>query len=384
MIGKYVVNNVFYEDKISAILDASKTGADISWAWNCPGYDNLDWTVDDNWSLRSQYRARAQQLRDSYNWLTLSYSGGADSWNVLNSFLSNKIHLDEILCRWPIRATEEKYTPNKHNLSSLNHVSEWDFCIKPDLAWIASAHPEIKITLHDWSNDLMNTYDDSYVLRSRGDLLPGHTNRWDIFTDSERRLLDLGKKSCLIVGSEKPQIAAKGSKIYCYFLDHLANTHTHTNDDLERKTEPFYWTDDMPTITKTQARLIFRALQENPDMVELIQWGSSYSPQRKDIWNQFVKKIIYPEYDHTRFQSNKYTGTIEDFLNPETDKIEDFEWAWLMSGKINNRLSQSWRFHTQSLIDSIGPKYLSYRDQKINGLMNFVSEFYFVGDITQK
>lgn len=41
-------------------------------------------------------RTRCQQLRDQYRWLTLWFSGGWDSTTVLDAFVTNGIHIDEI------------------------------------------------------------------------------------------------------------------------------------------------------------------------------------------------------------------------------------------------------------------------------------------------
>ena len=41
-------------------------------------------------------KSHALKLREKYKYLRLWYSGGSDSQTVLNTFVDNKIHLDEI------------------------------------------------------------------------------------------------------------------------------------------------------------------------------------------------------------------------------------------------------------------------------------------------
>ena len=56
---------------------------------------NLGWRFEVISSLdKDKY---AQQLREKYDYIVLAYSGGADSCNVLNSFLDNGIPIDDII-----------------------------------------------------------------------------------------------------------------------------------------------------------------------------------------------------------------------------------------------------------------------------------------------
>ena len=59
-------------------------------------YDNYDWSVEPDQSWRQMLKEYAQELRDTHKYLRLYYSGGSDSQTILNTFVQNKIHLDEI------------------------------------------------------------------------------------------------------------------------------------------------------------------------------------------------------------------------------------------------------------------------------------------------
>ena len=61
-----------------------------------PLYDNYDWTVEPTDSWKQVLKSHALKLREKYKYLRLWYSGGSDSQTVLNTFVDNKIHLDEI------------------------------------------------------------------------------------------------------------------------------------------------------------------------------------------------------------------------------------------------------------------------------------------------
>ena len=54
-------------------------------------YSKIDWKIEPSIDLETLYFLRAKQLRDTYDYLILQYSGGADSHQVLFTFLKNNI-----------------------------------------------------------------------------------------------------------------------------------------------------------------------------------------------------------------------------------------------------------------------------------------------------
>lgn len=60
-------------------------------------FDSVDWKTEPTESMKTLCKQRAQQLRDSYDYLILYNSGGSDSTTVLNAFLDNNIFVDEVV-----------------------------------------------------------------------------------------------------------------------------------------------------------------------------------------------------------------------------------------------------------------------------------------------
>ena len=118
-------------------------------------FRSFNWRSRLNVPLTDLYRLRAQQLRDKYDYLILWFSGGADSTTILQSFIHNGIHLDEVIVSWPKTLTEGRYTPNL-STDATNMSSEWDFSIEPKLKWLAKNYPTIKITVLDHLIDPVN------------------------------------------------------------------------------------------------------------------------------------------------------------------------------------------------------------------------------------
>jgi hypothetical protein len=86
-LGFYSVGNKIFHNKIQAILEANKTLADVDWNFNRAILDHLDWTTEPATSLKDLYAARARQIREQHDYVILMVSGGADSTNILYSFL---------------------------------------------------------------------------------------------------------------------------------------------------------------------------------------------------------------------------------------------------------------------------------------------------------
>ena len=89
--GYYQVGSEIFNNKLEALYHASKNKQRPRWVFHDDVYGKFDWTTRPLLGLKEVYRARAQQLRDKYDYMSISFSGGADSWNTLNSFLSNCI-----------------------------------------------------------------------------------------------------------------------------------------------------------------------------------------------------------------------------------------------------------------------------------------------------
>ena len=93
--GFYQVGKLKFYSKFDAADLAARTNQSISWNFNDEVFGLYDWSTEPVASLPDLYRARAQQLRDQYDYLVLWYSGGADCDNILDTFVDNNIRLDE-------------------------------------------------------------------------------------------------------------------------------------------------------------------------------------------------------------------------------------------------------------------------------------------------
>jgi len=146
--GFWKVNDTSYATKYKALISASKSNSRIYFHYYDHIWENFDRTQLGKVPLNCLYKDRAQQLRDNYQYLILNYSGGADSHNILRTFIDNNIHLDEVCVKWPKPLIDGKfYTVNNVDTEAVNRWSEWNYSIQPTLDWLKTNCPKIKITI---------------------------------------------------------------------------------------------------------------------------------------------------------------------------------------------------------------------------------------------
>jgi hypothetical protein len=161
-LGYYSVNNQKYTNKIQAVLEAQKTLADITWDFHNDTFNRINWTSEPNLSLDVLYKMRAQQIRDQYDYVIVMCSGGADSTNVIKSFLNNNIFVDEIVAGAPMSGLNN-WNWNNKDTSVSNTISETKYALFPLLNDIASQYPTVKITFNDYFENIIKYKTDEWL-----------------------------------------------------------------------------------------------------------------------------------------------------------------------------------------------------------------------------
>ena len=117
-LGFYVCDGVQFDSKIKACMHSMKVGQRVVWNFNNRVFKEHNWAVEPTETLDQLYDERCRELRGKYDYIMLSYSGGADSHNILASFIRQGLHIDEIVVNTMTKATE-KFTvldpTNKEN-----------------------------------------------------------------------------------------------------------------------------------------------------------------------------------------------------------------------------------------------------------------------------
>jgi hypothetical protein len=382
--GYYSVGNAIATMQGPALQEATRTGLPVKWHFNEEVYNRMNWRERWNIPLTEVYRMRAQQLRDKYDYLMLWFSGGADSTVILESFVNNNIHLDEVVCAWPLSQTQGRYTPNT-NTDTSNMPSEWDLSIKPRLDWLAKNHPRIKITVLDYMDQVptLEDFEDTFTV----------IEKYSFVTTQRQRALDqvVAERAeryhnvASIAGVSPPLfVVVNQYYLVTFFENSYASAGIAKSDyirgKIPRNVEFFYWTPDMPEIVREQAHtvldcintsLVAKSVFLSHDLVTRNM--TKHTPEQHEIRRNIVKSLIYPSWDHRIFQSVKP----KDLLN----HCEQYNWFYKNSE--SRQYMESW----QSAIDSqhrlIDPKFL--KSNQSGAVYDFAevyhSKFYPIGKI---
>lgn len=371
-LGFYTVGQKRFYSKPEALIEATTTGEFPQWNFNQEVFSTLDASIEPSTDLQTLYRMRAQQIRDRYDYIRLEFSGGSDSATVAYAFINNGIHLDEVVFRYP-KTGEKNVADDPFNTKPENTLSEAKYAALPLLHWIAVQSPRTKITVHDYSEDMLTSvHDESWVFKTRDYFQPGHPFKHTVdAVDDHKRTLDQGLRVCVLWGVDKPKVCIKDKKWYLYFMDIQANA---ANPDLAGYTnasnEYFFWSPDLPEMLVKQAHVIknWFNLDTNKYLQHLVRWPN-YSFTQRTAFEHIVKPLIYPDYDPTTFQTAKPTNS---FYN-EMD-------YWFYVNFKDTHAYRVWQSGLRYLTDNIDPKFFNNEMGRPVGLVGFISPFYYPGE----
>jgi hypothetical protein len=309
-LGYYRVGFKRFHNKTMAILESYTTGYKLEWIFNDDIYRAIDWTIPIDVPLKELYRIRAQQIRDTYDYICLYFSGGADSSNVLHAFIDNNIFLDEIIMFLP---KSDVKNLNNFDKSNRNCFAEIEFEAKRRLKEYRNIiHPDTKIRDFDIAEPVFELLKkDNWFEYNPFDLGTGIgsiSREYATFQDF-RRLSSLyeSKKIAQIIGADKPLVRYDGYDYYCFFSDDNAY-HNLPIDHYQQGflnncfTELFYWSPDLPEIVVKQAQEIKKNAENNLHIRNML---SEIMNRHIGEYREILHPIIYPLHTEPLFQTEK-------------------------------------------------------------------------------
>jgi hypothetical protein len=261
--GFYQVGKHKFYSKLEAAHLRDTSGLPMTWNFNESVYSAQPWDIEPPQSLAELYRQRAQQLRDKYDYLVLWFSGGADSTNVLDSFIENNIKLDEVASYVNYEATGDRF----------NFLNGEVFNVAiPKIEEVKQKQPGINHTIIDLSTMIMDHFTAKetkfdWIYHMNGYLNPNNASKQDIklAVPRWRDMIAAGKRVCFIHGIDKPRVNELNGKFYFRFVDMVDGAVSANVQILNRPwefDELFYWTPDLPEIVIKQAHVLKRFLKQ--------------------------------------------------------------------------------------------------------------------------
>ena len=339
-LGHYKVNGVIFANKIQAVLEAQRTHAEVEWYFFDDVFKKVNWLAEPVTSLETFYKMRAQQIREAYDYVIIMCSGGADSTNMVKSFLDNNIHVDEVIAMAPLSGLSN-YEWNDKDTSTENTVSETKFAQMPLMHEIATKYPNVKTTLLDSFNDVISPATDEWLLNCQGDIINSWTHTHSRL-DQFKNLVDMaenGKRIAVVNGIDKPVLTVTpDGKMFTLFSDIPINLpkQPFKNDYPNVDRVLFYWSPDLPEMIVKQGHVIAREIHkpENKNvwqaMKDLVKLGE-FRKQRTLTDEQALQKML-PSNRHLNIQSKNeyspfsvYERGIVPFIYPGTYKKDLFQ-----------------------------------------------------------
>lgn len=321
--GYFSVGDLKTFSKTEALELHVKTGHAIQYHFNDEVYSSYDWSVEPAESVQELYFKRARQIREKYDYLILLFSGGADSYNVLMSFVHAGVKVDEIAHYTYMGAEKDKTSfqnreifetayPTALKLKETNPLFRDTVIREIDLTEITDA-----VMKH-------NLYDFTYY----GNALP---SPWQAAKSYIREMLPAYKKLCsekkvaFVHGAEKVNhIRFEKGKFYFNFHEVTSsevNSRVQEQNRPEENDEFFYSTPDAPLIHIKQCHLIknflINAQVPHPWLTSTAPNSFGHVPKWYDNqWQTFwlttvgLHSIVYPWYDPSLYVERKIQNMI--------------------------------------------------------------------------
>lgn len=286
--GFFIKDNAIRFNKLEFLISSNTKMEDVRFYFNDHIYDKIDWQSPPNVSLPYLYKSRAQQLRNSYDKIILMFSGGADSTNVLLSFIDNGIKPDKV---WSFGAWS--HSIDKYNDYTNLEISKsaWPYLEKTKKMGIDVEYINLI--------DVDYTYQESWILDAPSTRLAADTQirKHLLFENPEiQKWVDQGKKVAFVFGHDKPRVMIDNGWWVCGFIDSVLGHRwtsqiEHTDGPF---TEYFYWTPDMPSLVHAAAHATINSFELKMSRKKLLSFFMNSADFDMETYNYIVSKSIYP------------------------------------------------------------------------------------------
>ena len=374
-MGVYRIGNLEFHSKLEAIEMHTKTGIVPRWDFNEAVYSSYDWTKEPQTSILELYRARAQQLRDQYDYVILNYSSGADSQTVLDAFVNNDIKLDEVVSFVNYKATGITTNVQNHEIVEM---------AIPKIKQLSETRPWLQHRIIDFTDLMLDFFADSgnrfdWIYNVNMVLSPIVVAKqsFGLKVKEWADMIHAGKKICIVYGADKPRIHHIDGKFCLRFQDIIGFAPDVTSMSYQQPytDELFFWTPDLPEIVIKQAHLVKRYLSSpNIESLPHVSEGKTdlaykvVGNKKYGLSNHGLHALIYPEWD---------PGLGISAAKPRSTIFADRD-QWFFEMEATNPCLLNWQFGLQKIWNTIPDYWKNNPLDLFSGLKGSVSKCYFL------
>ena len=380
LLGYYTCDGEEFESKIVACIyatnksriDPTATGTrKVEWHFNDDAFSYYDWTLEPYKTLDELYNQRCRELREKYDYIMISYSGGADSHNIVMSFLRQNLHIDEII----INTTEKGFNAFGDNgptaSAKMASMSEYEIQAIPRFKELRNLLPKTKFTIFDATDYTLTkafSNDESWVLNRKETLHPLNITRFNyIYMSDIAKTFDKNKKIGIILGVDKPRIRIDNNmNVYSSFSDRTANVvsmdemlNTYTNITVEL----FYWSRECCELLCKQAHVIKRLIEDNPELIRLFLDRPGHSINHSIYVERLLRPALYSTWKKDWFQADKAL----------MDWHSEFD-SWFIDGMTHTHEYEIWKRGIDFVAAAARP-FTYTKNNMIDGLITFTKSY---------
>jgi hypothetical protein len=195
----------------------------VTWHYHDEYFSSFDWSKPPADSIDTLYRKRCEQLRSSYDYIVLMYSGGSDSQNILDCFVKNNIHLDEICSHINYEGSIVNNDLNYEilGINGAKQIAE-HYIQQHNLKTIYRLYDVTQKTIEVYNN---YNFDMNFNICNSGAPIamtkPKASNILNTNVKLWKDLYNSGKKICFIWGNHKPIVVQVDHQWFFSFRDNM-------------------------------------------------------------------------------------------------------------------------------------------------------------------
>jgi len=325
--GFYQVGEYKTYSRIEAIECAAKNKKNIHWNYNDEVFLKVDFSKEIDVSLNELYKLRCRQIRNSYDYVVLFYSGGSDSHNMLMQWINSECKLDEVATLVSLEGSKvkdsyaniEQYTVAIPNIITLSEKYKFDYTVIDFSKFIMdylSTNDRHEHILYDMNFNISP----NNIAKS---LLRHNVDKW-------KNLILSGKKVCFLWGMEKLVFNNRNGNNYLTFndaYDNVVSPIVQRNYNNGWYDEFFCISPDLPELMIKQCNIIKNFFKiRNTNLHSILSYYQQKPSSRgyNKLLNLYLsdkgyQKLMYPYWDVNTFSTGK---------SPSSAKSRLDDWIW--------------------------------------------------------